>query len=111
MMLRGIGTNSSFNVRWQSPDLPAPTIVTADAKPWGGQDGSWRIGECGKVNLLYSVILHLRSLRMVVSLRVVNSRFQQEILRSLLSRIKANLPIASHLWLRLPLSLGMVSMS
>lgn len=33
--LIGVGTNSSFAVRWQSPDLPAPTVTTSDAKEGG----------------------------------------------------------------------------
>ena len=41
-MIIGVGTNSSFEVRWQSPDLPSPTIVTADAKPGGS--GWVRVG-------------------------------------------------------------------
>jgi hypothetical protein len=44
-MIIGVGTNSSFEVRWQSPDLPSPTIVTADAKPGGS--GWVRVGPGG----------------------------------------------------------------
>ena len=34
-MILGIGSNSSYNVYWRSPDLPAPTITTADQKEGG----------------------------------------------------------------------------
>jgi hypothetical protein len=34
--LVAVGTNSSFDVRWQSPDLPSPTLMTAPGKPGGG---------------------------------------------------------------------------
>ncbi len=40
----GVGTNINFEPRWQSPDLPAPTITTSDQKPGGG--GWVLIGEC-----------------------------------------------------------------
>lgn len=43
-MIRGVGTNSSFKVVWQSPDLPSPTIITADAKP-GGSGWIWTDGQ------------------------------------------------------------------
>jgi hypothetical protein len=33
--LIGVGTNASFEVRWQSPDLPSPTITTAPGKEGG----------------------------------------------------------------------------
>lgn len=34
-MITGVGTNINFVPYWQSPDLPAPTVTTADAKPGG----------------------------------------------------------------------------
>lgn len=40
----GVGTNVNFEPRWQSPDLPSPTITTSDQKPGGG--GWVLIGEC-----------------------------------------------------------------
>jgi hypothetical protein len=35
-MILAVGTNSSFEQVWQSPDLPSPTITTADQKTGGG---------------------------------------------------------------------------
>lgn len=32
----GVGTNLDFRPRWQSPDLPAPTVVTADQQGGSG---------------------------------------------------------------------------
>jgi DNA (cytosine-5)-methyltransferase 1 len=37
-VILGVGTNRNYEPCWQCPDLPAPTIVTADAKPGGS---SW----------------------------------------------------------------------
>jgi hypothetical protein len=33
--LIGVGTNENYVVRWQSPDLPAPTITTGPGKMGG----------------------------------------------------------------------------
>lgn len=35
MMIRGVGSNASYHPYWRSPDLPAPTITTADQKEGG----------------------------------------------------------------------------
>lgn len=35
-MILGVGTNQNFEARWQSPDLPSPTILTAPQKLDGG---------------------------------------------------------------------------
>lgn len=35
-MIIGVGTNLDFVTRWQSPDLPSPTITTASQKENGG---------------------------------------------------------------------------
>lgn len=33
--LAGVGTNTGYRLRWQDPDCPAPTLVTAPAAPGG----------------------------------------------------------------------------
>lgn len=35
-MIVGVGTNLNFEARWQSPDLPSPTITTAPQRENGG---------------------------------------------------------------------------
>ena len=35
-MIIGVGTNKNFNVFWQSPNKPSPTITTAPQKDCGG---------------------------------------------------------------------------